>query len=255
MEAVIYICHGSRLTESKKESIELIEKVKNNIDAPIQETCFLELQEPTLAQAIDNAVKQGATNLYIMPILLLTAGHAKKDIPAMIEKEKEKHSNLSFYYGRAIEVEPKMIEVLVDRINACTNDPGNYDMLLVGRGSSDPQAVENTETLAEMLRHQFSGNRIEKCFLAASEPKFEPFLADKVHQGKSVLVIPYILFTGLLDRGIKDYLTTFELEPGQEILRSDYLGHHPLIVDILTERVVEVREGASTDATMAERSS
>ncbi|UOQ85380.1 sirohydrochlorin chelatase [Gracilibacillus salinarum] len=255
MEAVIYICHGSRLTESKKESIDLIEKVKERVNVPIQETCFLELQDPTLAQAVDNAVEQGATELYIMPILLLTAGHAKKDIPAMIEREQARYPELSVHYGRAIEVEPKMIDILVDRIYACTDDPATYDILLVGRGSSDQQAVGDTETLAEMLRHRFPANRIEKCFLAASEPKFEPFLADKVQQGKSVLVLPYILFTGLLDRGIKDYVKTFELETGQEILLTDYLGHHSIIVDILTERVLEVREGASTDATMAERSS
>ncbi len=40
MKAVIYICHGSRVEESKKEAFQLIDKVKQQVDIPIQETCF-----------------------------------------------------------------------------------------------------------------------------------------------------------------------------------------------------------------------
>ncbi|MGN8645219.1 sirohydrochlorin chelatase [Gracilibacillus sp. HCP3S3_G5_1] len=255
MEAVVYICHGSRLEESKLESFALINQVKKNVPITIQETCFLELQDPNLATTVHKVVEKGATKVYIMPVLLLTAGHAKKDIPDMIEKEKNKHPGVEFVYGRAIEVDKKMINILTDRIKACTNNLEGIDLLLVGRGSSDISAVNDTERIVSMLRTHFPDNTVEKCFLAASKPKFEPFLLEKVKQGKSVLVLPYLLFTGLLDKGMKEYIGSIELREGQRILLAEYLGHHPNVVEVLTERVEEAREGANRNATMAERSS
>ncbi|WP_208589466.1 sirohydrochlorin chelatase [Gracilibacillus suaedae] len=255
MEAVIYICHGSRLQEAKQESFALIDKVKKNISVAIQETCFLELQEPDLAETVHKVVNQGATKVVIIPILLLTAGHAKKDIPDMIENEKRNYPEVKFVYGRAIEVEPKMVDILVDRMKACTDNLKEMDVLLVGRGSSDVSAVKDTERIVSMLRTHFPQNQIDKCFLAASQPKFEPFLLEKVEQGKSVLVLPYLLFTGLLDKGIKKYIDSLDVKEGQKILLADYLGHHPNVVEVLAERVAEAREGADGYATMAERSS
>ncbi|MGP4040507.1 sirohydrochlorin chelatase [Gracilibacillus sp. D59] len=255
MEAVIYICHGSRLEEAKHESFTLIDKVKKNISVAIQETCFLELQQPDLAETVRKVVNQGATKVFIMPILLLTAGHAKKDIPDMIEKERNKYPAVEFVYGRAIEVDQKMVDILADRIKACTDNLEEMDVLLVGRGSSDVSAVKDTERIVSMLRAHFPQNQIDKCFLAASQPKFEPFLLEKVEQSKSVLVLPYLLFTGLLDKGIKEYIESLDLKEGQRVLLADYLGHHPNVVEVLVERVAEAREGANGYATMAKRSS
>ncbi|WP_058306917.1 sirohydrochlorin chelatase [Gracilibacillus massiliensis] len=255
MEAVIYICHGSRLHKSKIESYALIDKVKKGVDIPLQETCFLELQEPTLAEAVSKVIEKGATKVIIMPILLLTAGHAKKDIPNMIDKEREKYPEIDFIYGRAIEVDAKMVEILIDRISTCTSEVEQYDLLLVGRGSSDRSAVEDTEKIVQHLKEHYPNNKIEKCFLAASEPKFEALLLEKVKDNKSVLILPYLLFTGLLDKGIKEYIEQLDLQAGQKILLADYLGHHQNVSEVLISRVAEARKGADPHATMVKRSS
>ncbi|SHM90251.1 sirohydrochlorin chelatase [Gracilibacillus kekensis] len=255
MEAVIYICHGSRLQKAKIESYALIDKVKKGVDIPLQETCFLELQEPTLSETVHKVIEKGATNVIIMPILLLTAGHAKKDIPNIIDKEKDKYPDVDFIYGRAIEVDYKMVEILIDRISTCTSEVEEYDLLLVGRGSSDRSAVEDTERIVHLLKEYYPNNKIEKCFLAASEPKFEALLLEKVKDNKSVLILPYLLFTGLLDKGIKEFIEQFELQKDQKLLLADYLGHHPNVTEVLISRVAEARKEANSDAAMVKRSS
>ncbi|MFC4404773.1 sirohydrochlorin chelatase [Gracilibacillus xinjiangensis] len=251
MEAVIYICHGSRLKKSKTESFELIDRVKQKVDIPIQEACFLELQEPDLAQTVSKVVASGATKVTILPVLLLTAGHAKVDIPEMIEKEVKKYPKIDFHYGRPIDVDTKMIKAVKDHIEKVTDNVEHYDILFVGRGSSDPQTLEDTGAIVSLLRREYPRNNIEKCFLAASEPKFESFLAEKVNvQKKSVLIVPYLLFTGLLIKGIKEYIEQFSLEEDQEILISEYLGHHENVVSVLKDRVEEAREESKLIATV-----
>lgn len=249
------MCHGSRVPQAKMESFALIDRVKKGVTVPIQETCFLELQDPTLSEVVRKVVDKGVTKIIVMPILLLTAGHAKKDIPEMIGEEKSKYPDVTFIYGRAIEVERKMVDVLVERIKECTATVEHYDILLVGRGSSDMNAIADTEQIVTMLRQHYPANTIEKCFLAASKPKFEEFLTAKIKQKKSVLILPYILFTGLLDVGIKDFINQLRLVDGQEILLADYLGHHRYVSDILIDRVREAKEGAGIHAAMVKRSS
>ena len=46
---------------------------------------FLEFASPNIAQGIDNCVKRGATEVIVIPIILLHAGHSKLHIPAEIE--------------------------------------------------------------------------------------------------------------------------------------------------------------------------
>ena len=52
------------------------------------ETCFLEFASPNIAQGIDNCVKRGATEVIVIPIILLHAGHSKLHIPAEIEEAR-----------------------------------------------------------------------------------------------------------------------------------------------------------------------
>jgi sirohydrochlorin ferrochelatase len=242
LEAVVYICHGSRVKESKEESFSLIDRVKKLVDVPIQETCFLELQQPSIQEAVAHVIHKGATKVVFLPILLLTAGHAKIDIPEIIIKEQKKHPSIAFYYGRPIEVEPKMIDAVTDHIHQLTQDYEQYDFLFVGRGSSDVQALEDTNTIISLLQKKFPNNTIEACFLAASKPRFEELLVEKVtKQKKSVLIVPYLLFTGLLIKGMRKYMESISLEPNQKIIMSEYLGHHENVVQVLADRVEEAR--------------
>ncbi|GAB2543618.1 sirohydrochlorin ferrochelatase [Gracilibacillus alcaliphilus] len=246
MEAIIYICHGSRVKQSKHESMQLIKRVQREVDVPIQSVCFLELQEPGLSEAVAEVAEKGATSIAIIPILLLTAGHAKRDIPELIEREQAKYPEVDFHYGRAIEVDSRMVEALADRIRELPSDqPETFDLLLVGRGSSDPDVVHDMEQIAAGLQPNFPNNLVDVCFLAAAEPKFEELLLEKVKQGKSVIVLPYLLFTGLLDKGIKEYIDSLEVPADQQILVADYLGHHSNVVKILVERTEEARKGVN----------
>ena len=41
------------------------------------ETCFLEFASPNIEEGITNCVKKGATEVHVIPIILLHAGHSK----------------------------------------------------------------------------------------------------------------------------------------------------------------------------------
>ncbi|MEM5594965.1 CbiX/SirB N-terminal domain-containing protein [Niallia circulans] len=79
MEAILYICHGSRVKEASEQAVSFIEKcMKINGFKGIQEYSFLELSDPSIEEGFQKCVEKGASTIYIIPVLLLTAAHAKK---------------------------------------------------------------------------------------------------------------------------------------------------------------------------------
>lgn len=241
MQAVLYVAHGSRLRAGVTEAIQFIEDSKAYIDAPIQEICFLELAKPGISEGISKCVEQGASKIAIIPILLLTAGHAKKDIPEKIEMEKKQYPYIQFTYGKTFGVHPKMIESLYDRmIEQKVPLTADAAVLLVGRGSSDPSVKEDLTRIANQLKENYRFKQVEVSFLYGASPHVDEALDLLVDSGrKQIFVIPYLLFSGLLMTGLKSKIKELT-DRNHPILLCDSLGYHPNVQEVLLERVNEL---------------
>ncbi|TYR78750.1 sirohydrochlorin chelatase [Priestia megaterium] len=238
MDAVLYICHGSRIKEGCTQAIEFIERCKKTIDIPIQELCFLELAPPTIEQGFERCIKQGATRIAVVPVLLLTATHAKKDIPEEIQKVHRHYPQVEVVYGEPFGVDNKIVDILMERIHQ-TNVSKDKDamVLLVGRGSSDPMVKQDLNEIADRLRKKAKFQRVETCYLAATKPT----LTDGLKQAQEtahtqVFVLPYLLFTGVLMNEIKEQLAKLGTT-NQQFILTDYLGYHDGLAQILKLRV------------------
>lgn len=240
MEAVLYICHGSRVKAGAEEAIEFIDKAKRKINALIQETCFLELAEPDIMTGVKSCVEQGATTISVVPILLLTAIHAKEDIPEEIDKMREMYPDIEFKYGRPFGIHTKIIDALLDRVLEQVAKPSDDAMvLLIGRGSSDPDVKRDLTKVADTLNELHEFKRVDTCYMYGATPKFEEGLQLAKSSGhKQVFIIPYLLFSGILMTEIKDRIQ--QVSGAQEILLCDSLGYHPNLVDVLVERATEL---------------
>ncbi|GKU84600.1 sirohydrochlorin chelatase [Niallia sp. NCCP-28] len=241
MEAVLYICHGSRIKEASDQAISFIKRCMENEEFPIQEYSFLELSEPTIEQAFFQCIKKGATVIHVIPVLLLTAAHAKIDIPEVLGKLSEEYPEIEIRYGRPIGVHKKMIEIVVEKIKKSSLlDKKDLLVLLVGRGSSDPEVKQDLGDIAALVEAQLPGISVKDCYLTAAEPSFiEGIEYANSSSYQNILVIPYLLFTGILMKSMKK--TIKELADSDKIYElAPYLGYHPFIADILNERLKEV---------------
>lgn len=239
MQAVLYICHGSRVKEGRDQAVVFVEKCKSDIPYPIQETCFLELAEPTIQQGIESCIQKGASNITIIPVLLLAATHAKKDIPKEVKIAQTKYPEVVFQIGRPLGVHEKLISVISDRVrNTGVMVKEDSTALLVGRGSSDPEIKIDMERIAEMIKLKLPFKKVSVCFLAAANPSFEQGLEHAKMTNSQVFVIPYLLFTGILMREIEEEIQKFN-HSHQEFVLTDYLGYHAELREVLKKRVIE----------------
>lgn len=243
MEAILYICHGSRVKQAQEQAKVFIQTCISENPVSIQEYGFLELSAPTIEEAFKNCIERGATKIIAIPVLLLTAAHAKEDIPYELSRLKKLFPDIKLMFGEPIGVHPDIIEILMERIIETRQGVTDESMvLLVGRGSSDPEVKVDLMCIAEMLKKRLGIGRVDICFLAAASPNLEEgYNIVQSSQYKKVFVIPYLLFTGVLMKKLEKMIKTNNQNLSQQVILCNYLGYHPLLKKILRERVMEAK--------------
>lgn len=243
MQAILYIGHGSRVKEAAEEAVQFMKQTMELVDVPIQEYCFLELCEPDILKGVRQCVDQGATKIAVVPVLLLTAGHAKKDIPEELDMAKKKYPDISFTYGRPLGIHEKIIDILVEKVKERTSVSAETNILLVGRGSSDKEQIQDIQTIARQLKDRIPVKSVETCFLAAATPRLPQKTEEMAKEGaQHVVILPYLLFTGILMKEILKTVAELELLSNQRFEVCDYIGDHPNLYYLLKERALQAAE-------------
>ncbi|MBM7551332.1 sirohydrochlorin chelatase [Thalassobacillus pellis] len=243
MLGILYVCHGSRLQEARNEAVSCIETVKKRIDVPLQEICFLEIADPDMNEGFARLVQQGASEITVVPVLLLSAGHYYQDIPEAIAQAQIRYPDIQIVYGKPLGVQDRIIEVLVDRVEEtkATIYPGT-NLLLVGRGSHNPETPKSMEQIKEKLQTKISDASVNVCYLAACSPSFDEGLQASIESDFSqTIVVPYLWFTGVLIHSMEKKVNDLR-ENGHSVSLCNYLGSHPFMIDALADRVQEAME-------------
>ncbi len=102
MKAVILISHGSRLVKTKDEVKDLIEKLKKLLSIPLIEYGFLEIETPSIPQAIESCVQKGANEIIILLNFLNAGRHVDKDIPQILDDARKEFAHVKFYMTEPI---------------------------------------------------------------------------------------------------------------------------------------------------------
>ena len=85
-------------------------------DFPIVKAGFLELAEPSIPDAIDICVQQGATEVVIVPYFLSAGRHVVQDIPGEIDKAKKTHETIKMTLLSHIGGSPQMKDLICNSV-------------------------------------------------------------------------------------------------------------------------------------------
>lgn len=252
--AILLVGHGSRMQEGNQQLLAFAERVQDRLGSkyPIIETCFLELTTPTIAQGIAACIERGATRVTLVPIILFGAGHSKIHIPYAIDVAREQYPGVEFSYGKPIGVHPKALEILASRLEEAglslerVGEERTEDaILIVGRGSSDPDANSDLFKVSRLLWERTPVKFVETCYIGVTEPNFEDGLKRCLALGaKRVFILPYFLFTGVLIKRIEGFMEPFRTSyPDVELKLAEYFGFHDALIELIQERAEEAAQG------------
>jgi sirohydrochlorin cobaltochelatase len=183
--------------------------------------------------------------------MLFAAGHAKNDIPSVLNAYQTQNPELEISYARELGIDLKLIRAAGERVEDALQKAGDgvsrEDTLLVvvGRGASDPDANSNVAKVTRMLWEGLGLGWAETAYSGVTFPLVEPGLEHATRLGyKRIVVFPYFLFTGILVQRIYHYTDIVAAKhPEIEFIKASYLNDHPLVLDAFAERVEEIRNG------------
>ncbi|OYP38283.1 hypothetical protein CGZ80_02450 [Rhodopirellula sp. MGV] len=227
---MLLVGHGTRDPNGTTQFFELVEILRQRI-APVDlEGCLLEFQHPTIEEGWERLVQRGAKAICIAPLLLFAAGHARNDIPEIVDRCAAKTPGVAHQQCGPLSRCPQVIDVLRQRIESVAGDSSPDDstaLVMVGRGSYDVCATADMRVLSEIVAfHAGYANRAVG-FYAMAEPRL-PGILDQVASDpkiKRVIVQPHLLFQGRLYDSIGQLVDDArQRHPGVEFRLGDYLG-------------------------------
>jgi cobalt/nickel transport system ATP-binding protein len=244
---MLVVGHGSRDADGVEEFWGLAETIRRVAGELMTGFGFIELASPTVDEAIDDLVDRGAGEIISMPLVLLSAGHLKNDGPAMLARARARHPGVRFRLARDLGIEPRVLDVMTDRIRdtAGDADPEKLGVALIGRGSSDPDACADLWKVGRLLADGRGLGTVEPGFVSVATPSVPDALERLRLLGAGTAVVaPFFLFPGvLLNRIYAEAARWAQTHPEVEVRGAAHLGPDARLAHLVLERFREACHG------------
>jgi sirohydrochlorin cobaltochelatase len=228
---------------------------------------FIELSPPPLREAVATLVNGTPANgtlvtgtsvhMVAVPLMLSAAGHAKGDIPAALARERARHPGLSWTYARPLGPHPALIDLLAARIAEVSGPRGGSQggrppmastppsVLLVGRGSTDPDANADVVKTTRLLWEGRGYPLAETAFVSLARPDVLQGLERcRLLGARQIVVARYFLFPGVLPDRVAEQAGQYAAaHPELDIRCADVLGDCDEVAALVYERYHEALSG------------
>jgi precorrin-8X/cobalt-precorrin-8 methylmutase len=248
---IVIAGHGSRDPDSIREFEALVELVRARAPQHAVSHGYLEFASPTIDEAVKANLAAGVRQVAVVPGVLLGARHAKNDMPAELLALAREHPDIDFHFGAPLNLHPRLLQLAQERIVAAeavsphTVRRDETCLVVVGRGTTDPDANGEVAKLARMLEEGMGFGGVYVCYSGTAKPLVDDGLRAAARLGfKRLVVLPFFLFDGVLVKRIYAAADALqERAPELEVLKASYLGVHPFVADVLIDRAREAVEG------------
>src|SRR5438552_174120 len=245
-ETAVLLCgHGSRDPEAIAEFELAASALRSRLQHDFA-TGYLEFARPTIQEALGQLVARGARHILAVPGMLFAASHVKNDLPWEMNSFMAENPGIEVRLGRDLAIDPKLLTAAAERIAAAVPE-GREDTVLVvvGRGTNDPDANSNIAKITRMLWEGMGFGWAETAFSGVAHPRVDAALDRAARLGfRHIVVFPYFLFTGVLVKRIYAQTEAVAVRfPEIEFVKALYLRDHLEVIDAFVERVAEFDAG------------
>ena len=246
-ETAVLLCgHGSRDPDAIGEFEIAAAALRRRLAPQDFATGYLEFARPTIQQGLADLMARGARRILAVPGMLFAASHVKNDLPWEMNSFMAANPGIEVRLGRDLAIDPKLLAAAAERIGAAVpEDRQDSVLVVVGRGTNDPDANSNIAKITRMLWEGMGFGWAETAYSGVAHPRVDAALDRAARLGfRRIVVFPYFLFTGVLVKRI--YAQTDDAAarfPAIEFIKAPYLRDHPRVIDAFVERVAEFAGG------------
>ena len=242
-DGLLLVGHGSRSLASGGQMNDLCLLVRRQLPDVRVELGFLEMNDPPAGQVLDRLVADGARRIVVLPLVLLSAGHAKSDVPAIVVDGRRRHPSVDLRFGSPLGISRDLVAIL----GAAVVDAGGagLPLLVIARGTSDPDANGDAHKAARLLAEWTGAPFVHTGFTGVTGPSVPDALDVFARLGyERVAVVFWFLCTGRLVERARDDIAAFSRRSGVAVVDAGYLGPDPRLVPLVAGRYQDALDRA-----------
>jgi len=244
--------HGSRDPEGTAAFRELVAGVQGRHPDIVVDYGFLEFAHPVYAAAVERMYQNGVRRIIALPVMLFAGGHAKNDIPYELNSLQRQYPDLQIVMGRHLGITPALLRLskkMIEAAEAAASAAGvggrqDACLLVVGRGTADPDANSDVAKLTRLLGEGLGFGFATTAFIGVTTPSLKDALplVDRL-PFRRVIVLPVFLFTGVLLKRIYQQVEEHRVTSEKEYLCTTSYGSDELLLDAIDARLEEAMAG------------
>ncbi|WP_343691032.1 sirohydrochlorin chelatase [Chitinophaga sp.] len=246
MKGILICGHGSRDPEGVRGFKELVALLKERYPDYMVDYGFLEFSHPVYAAAVERMYLAGVREILAIPAILFAGAHAKNDIPYEMNTLQSQYEGLTIRLGRHIGITPSILKLARKLIveAGATGDLSDTCLLVVGRGTSDPDANADVAKMTRMLWEGMGFGFATTAYIGVTKPLLQEALPlVNLLPFRRVIAVPVFLFTGVLLKKIYGQLDEYRAQTDKEILYTPGFECDELLLETIDERIKEVETG------------
>lgn len=248
---LIVVGHGTADPVGADETRAVAAQLAAMLEGIPVELGFLEVIGPSIDEACGRLVARGATAAVAAPLLLFTAGHARRDVPEALVAAATAH-RLAIAQSAAFGCHPSIVELSRRRRAAALavlphRAGGDTVLVMIGRGSSAADAVDQLREFVAATRPDAADGvvAVELGFVAAARPTVDEALDRAARRGpRRIVVQPHLLFRGHVEDQVAAAVSRAQAaHPDIDWVVVPRLGADRLVADALLDRATAVLDG------------
>ncbi|WP_109831189.1 sirohydrochlorin chelatase [Reichenbachiella versicolor] len=248
----ILLCgHGSR-TQSGTDAFKgLVALLKERYTDYEVDYGFLEFNHPVYEAAVERMYERGIREIYALPVILFAGSHAKNDIPYEMNTIQGYYEDLTIKMGKHLGVNTFLVDLAKKRILEREKELPEIDrkdtcLVVIGRGTTDPDANSDVHKLACMLGEGLGFGFTTVAYSGTAYPTVSESLnlIGKM-EFKRTIAVPFFFFTGILLQRVFKQIDEYNEQSENEYVYTDSFGTDELILKAFDERLDEVINGTA----------
>lgn len=238
---LLVVGHGTPVARGAAAFHSLVDRVRGLAAGRLTVTGgFLELSGPSVAEALAELQPAPGTTVVALPLMLLTAGHSKRDIPKALAERLDHHPGLDLRYGRALGPHPTLVDLLDQRVESALAgaERAGTSVILAGQGSSDPEGNADLAKVSRLLWESGGYQAVETAYLSTTTPDLATVL-DRVYTlgARRIVVAAHLLFPGVLSERIqRGVIEWARRHPLATVTATDVIGDCDGLAGLVLER-------------------
>jgi len=117
-DALVLFAHGSRDARWSESLQALAAAIRARAGPVSVRTAFLELQPPSLPEALEASVADGAERIHVVPVFWAGAGHIENDLPPILTAFAARHPRVAVCVLPVLSELPGMLDFIARAIAA-----------------------------------------------------------------------------------------------------------------------------------------